>query len=68
MGATVIKLVVLGEIPGIGVQLGYIESLLLASGVVLFAVLNVTLLYQNRKVVRRLLRDVIQLDIDLITI
>ena len=68
MGVALLKLVVLGEVPGIGVQLGYMESLIIASCIFLFIVLNITLLYQNRRAVRKIIDGLSVQNIDLITI
>lgn len=68
MGVALLKLVVLGEVPGIGVQLGYMESLIIASCILLFIVLNITLLYQNRRAVRKIIDGLSVQNIDLITI
>ena len=67
MGAGLLKLVVLGEIPGTDIRLDYYQSIIAALIVCILIVFNFALIYENRRFIKRKIAQLYN-DIESITI
>lgn len=66
--AAFLKFIVLGEIPGTNVQLGYTETLSVVAAIIIVSVLSFSFLYQNKRALKRRLMYFLSNDIELKTI